>query len=297
MNVVPESDFHIPVMPTESINYLWTQPSGVYVDATMGGGGHSALILEKLSNDGRLYSFDADSAAIEHCQRRFADELGRATCRLQMIQDNFVNMFNHIPSEVEVNGVLFDLGVSSYQFDHHKRGFSFRGDYPLDMRFGNTEVTASDILEHYNEEDLARMFYRYGEEPASARIAAAIVRRRKTFPLRTTFDLRDVITQNVGARTHKKTLRRIFQALRVGVNTELDVLESVLLMVEPRLAHAGRVVVISYHSLEDRIVKRIFRDLNGVLDIITRRPLLPSDAEVEANPRARSARMRVAARI
>lgn len=284
-------EYHIPVMAQECLDMLHIRPDGTYADATLGGGGHTALILDRLGPTGRLFSFDADNAAIDRCQQRFVDEQ-----RLTMVHANFDSMPDVLASEGAVDGILFDLGVSSYQFDYHDRGFSFRLHAPLDMRFGQEGRTAADIMNTYSEQELATVFFEYGEDPASRRLAKAAVQRRRLAPFVTTSDMRDLVVQQVPPQHQPKTLARVFQALRIVVNDELGRLERTLTRMIPLLAPGGRMVVMSYHSLEDRIVKNVFRDHKQQLRILTKKAVEASASEVAANPRARSARLRAAER-
>lgn len=286
MNRLDPSVYHVPVMLTECIDALQIQPEGWYVDATLGGGGHTAAILER---GGRVIAFDADDVAVHRAQDRFAQQLGTS---LVIMHANFRTMASRLQGYV-VRGVLFDLGVSSYQFDYHNRGFSFRLQAPLDMRFSATGPTAADLLNTLPEEDIAQLIFSYGEDPSARKIAAAIVRRRTLAPYQTTIDLRDTITQHIPPLHHNKTLARVFQALRIAVNDELGALQTALHDVVSCMHQGGRIVVMSYHSLEDRIVKDTFRD-DPRLMVVTKKPIEASPMEVAGNPRARSARLRVA---
>lgn len=293
---VEAETYHIPVMLSECIDALRIASGGTYVDATLGGGGHSAAILDQLGSTGRLFSFDADDVAIEHCQRRFAAELALgAQSRLHLVHDNFSTMGQHLAGQ-HINGVLLDLGVSSYQFDHHVRGFSFRLNAPLDMRFSPEGQTAADILNTRSEEQLSTLFFTYGDEPQARRLSRAIVQRRAIAAFRTTVDLRDLVVQHIPPHHQAKTMARLFQALRIAVNDELERLRKTLIDIIPLLAPQGRIVVMSYHSGEDRIVKNVFRDHPDALKIITKKAIEASDDEQRANPRSRSARLRVAER-
>ncbi|MBU3698835.1 MAG: 16S rRNA (cytosine(1402)-N(4))-methyltransferase RsmH [Candidatus Kapabacteria bacterium] len=293
---VEAETYHIPVMLSECMDHLRIAGSGAYVDGTLGGGGHTSVMLERCADGGRVIAFDADEVAIQHCQRRFADELSRGEqSRLRLIHANFSTMREHL-QPASVNGVLLDLGVSSYQFDHHVRGFSFRLNAPLDMRFSPEGETAADILNSRSEEQLSTLFYNYGDEPQSRRIARAIVQRRALAAFRTTIDLRDLVVQHIPPHHQAKTMARLFQALRIAVNDELARLESTLLDIIPLLAPHGRIVVMSYHSGEDRIVKNVFRDNSDRLAIITKKAIEASEDEQHKNPRSRSARLRVAER-
>lgn len=308
-------DYHLPVLLRESVDFLVTNPDGIYIDGTLGGGGHTAEILQRLSPSGKLYSFDADIHAIEHCTQRFREELARGSeSRLVLCNDNFKEAcsIKEGSDPFCVSGLLLDLGVSSHQLDTDSIGLSYRVDSRLDMRFGSHGWSAEDILATYDEGELERLLRLYGEEPNARKIARRIVERRRAAPLSTTFDLRELIESTVPPFVHTKTLSRVFQALRIAVNDELGVLEQTLRGIIPMLARGGRIVVIAYHSLEDRIVKTIFKDaaqtripdLNNprsltkeiapVLTILTKRPIEASPEELEQNPRARSAKLRVA---
>jgi 16S rRNA (cytosine1402-N4)-methyltransferase len=200
-------------------------------------------------------------------------------------------------TEGPVNGILLDLGVSSYQFDHHERGFSYRMDAPLDMRFTPEGPTAADILNDRSEEEIMTIFYSYGEDPSSRRLASAIVKRRNLAPFRRTADLRDIVIAVVPPQHQPRTMARIFQALRIAVNDELGRLATTLTSMIPLLAPDGRIVVMSYHSLEDRIVKTVFKDNTSFLKILTKKAVEPGPEEVAGNPRSRSAKLRAAARL
>lgn len=305
MTRLERSVYHHPVMATECLDYLAIRRDGRYVDATLGGGGHTALILAHLGPEGRLTSFDADDVAITHCRERFADELANGDqARLRLVHANFASMSSVLSQQPLVNGILFDLGVSSFQFDHHGRGFSYRFMAPLDMRFLPEGTTAADLLNDLDEDEIAAIIRDYGEDPSARRLARAIVQRRRLAPLRTTADLRDVVVQTIPPHHQARTLARTFQALRIAVNDELGVLERTLAEAVPHLAPGGRIVVMSYHSLEDRIVKDTFRRLSArhgdvppPLSLLTKKPVEATEDEITANPRARSAKLRVAERI
>ena len=294
------------------MDYLNVHAGGVYVDATLGGGGHSSAILNVLSHaeagSGKLFCFDADDVAITRARERFANVSAEI---LTLCHTNFSNIADTIRAlgPWMLDGVLFDLGVSSYQFDHHERGFSYRHDAPLDMRFTPEGETAADIINMFTEEDLIRIIKEYGEDPNARKLAQAIVRRRALAPYQTTFDLRDTIVQHVPTAFQAKTLSRVFQALRIAVNDEMGRLETALRSVIPLMAVGGRIVVMSYHSLEDRIVKDVFKEYGSGrtgehmqrsermprrLNVLTKKPVMASAEEVAANPRARSARLRAA---
>ncbi|MDZ4197742.1 MAG: 16S rRNA (cytosine(1402)-N(4))-methyltransferase RsmH [Kiritimatiellia bacterium] len=305
---------HVPVLLEEAIEGLAPEPGGKLIDATLGGGGHAEAILERIGPDGRLLGLDADPEAIRRCRERLA----RFGDRLQAVQARFSTMTvvaagNHFGP---VDGVLMDLGVSSYQVDEPGRGFSFRMDGPLDMRMNPADpISAAELVATISERDLADLLYRLGEEPAARRIARRIVAVRTATPLRTTSALAETVVA-AGARSrpgiHPAT--RTFQALRMAVNRELEELESGLDQALGLLRPGGRLAVISFHSLEDRLVKLWIRDHVGRREslpgggervtrrdppvrALTRKPLRPGVDECERNPRARSARLRVAERM
>jgi 16S rRNA (cytosine1402-N4)-methyltransferase len=299
---------HVPVMLGEVLGALNVQPGGRYVDCTLGGAGHAEAILEHAQPGGTLLGIDADPAAIERGRARLA-RFGDDSFRLA--QGNFRDV-GDICRQMEfapVNGVLMDLGLSSFQLAEGE-GFSFRGDTPLNMRFGGDGMTAADIVNTYEEAELADLIWRYGEDPASRRIARRIVASR---PLRTTAELAKAVEQAVGRRANLKThpATRTFQALRIAVNQELDSLATALPQAHGLLGFGSRLAVLSYHSLEDRIVKDFMRQESrdcicppglpecrcghkATLRLVTGGALKPSANEIAANPRARSARLRAA---
>ncbi len=302
---------HEPVMLEECLAALDIQRGGRYVDCTVGGGGHAAAILEEASPGGQLLGIDADPRAVKAAKGRLKP-YGRDAILVNenfRYLDNICSRYGFRP----VNGVLLDLGMSSFQLDEAGRGFSFRQDSPLDMRFSDAQsVTAADIVNTYDEPQLARLLDRYGEERRSRQIARRIVERR---PLHTTLDLARVVEQAAGGsrgRIHPAT--RTFQALRIAVNEELENLELALDQALNVLGSGGRIVAISFHSLEDRLVKSFFRreaqscvcppgmpacicDHTPRLKTVSRKAIRPSPAEVRSNPRSRSARMRFSERI
>lgn len=287
-------DEHIPVMLTESLEYLAIRPDGIYVDATFGAGGHTRAILSRL-NGGRLVAFDADPQA----QARAAAITDPAFTFVQSNFREFSTALDRLGIEL-IDGVLYDLGVSSMQFDDASRGFSFRESAPLDMRMNpNAGQSAYDILMTASETELADIFFHYGQERAARRIARVIVQRRQSGTLpNSTMEFGQMISgllHRPGQRERIHPATRVFQALRIAVNDELDALRDGLDAAVGRLRTAGRVVAISFHSLEDRIVKHTFRE-DERLDVITRKPVLPGEAELERNPRARSAKLRAAQR-
>lgn len=288
--------YHIPVMLQECLDGLNLTSDGIYVDGTLGGGGHTAAMLERAPEGAVIVSFDADEQAINHCTSRFADELSKGDAsRLRLVHANFATMAEVLMDQ-SVCGVLLDLGVSSYQFDHHHRGFSFRMAAPLDMRFTPDGRTAADIVNTYPEEQLVNIFRNYGDEPQARRIAKAIVQRRAIAPFKTTVDLRDVVVQHIPPQHQPKTMARLFQALRIAVNDELGRLQHTLESIIPLLAQGARIVVMSYHSGEDRIVKNVFRDHPEQLRVITKKAVEAGSEELARNPRSRSARLRIAER-
>jgi 16S rRNA (cytosine1402-N4)-methyltransferase len=308
---------HLPVMPAEVLATLAPAPGSLQIDATVGGGGHTERILEAASPDGRLLGLDADQLAIERVGRRLA----RFGDRLVLRQANFRELADVAPDAGfgAVDGMLFDLGLSSFQLADTDRGFGFRAGGPLDMRFDTTRgVPASELLATLSADELAALFRRYAEEPSAWRIAKAIVAARAAGPIDTAEDLAGLVERTLPdnprkpRRTHPAT--RVFQALRIAVNGELDALEEGLVAAVALLRPGGRLVVLSYHSLEDRIVKQFFNaERRGCtcppeapvcvcgkaprLRLVTRPSLTPTAEEVAANPRARSARLRAAERL
>lgn len=285
---------HISVLLGPALDYLAIRPGGIYVDATFGGGGHSRAILERIG-PGRLIALDADPLARE-------DALTIADPRLSFVHGNFRELTQVLDrcGVTSIDGILFDLGVSSMQFDTPQRGFSFTKPAPLDMRMNPLEErSAYDVLATASESELADIFFRYGEERAARGIARAIVVRREAGRLpATTMELAALIAgvvQRRGRRERIHPATRVFQALRIAVNDELEALREGLHAAAARLRSAGRIVVLSFHSLEDRIVKHSFRD-DERLEVLTRKPILPDKREVAENPRARSAKLRAAQR-
>jgi 16S rRNA (cytosine1402-N4)-methyltransferase len=294
---------HVPVLSEEVVAWLVRKPGGTYLDCTVGQGGHAALILERSSPGGILIGIDRDPDAIAATGERLA----RFAPRMRLGQGNFSALKQCLMSVgvAEVDGVIFDLGVSSAQLDRPERGLSFLSDGPLDMRMDQRAGrTAADLVAQLPERELADLIYRYGEERYSRRIARSIIAARKVRPLRTTFDLVSVISDSVPAayrhgRLHCAT--RTFQALRIAVNQELDVIEGALRDAADVLVPGGRLCVIAFHSLEDRIAKHTIRSLSrgpdACLKVLTKKPCLPSEEERRNNPRARSAKLRVAERL
>ncbi len=306
---------HLPVLYHEIIHFLQPRRGGYYVDATLGAGGHAWGILEASSPDGRLLGLDVDPQAVELARKR----LSPFSARVIILQVSYTTLRSQIAAQnwPVVDGILLDLGVSSMQFDTPERGFSFQEDAPLDMRFDPANLLrAEDLVNGLPEHELADLIYRYGEERRSRQVARAIVRAR---PLYTTHALAEVVARAVGSGQRSSGLRlhpatRTFQALRIAVNQELDSLQDVLPQAVESLASGGRLAVIAFHSLEDRIVKQYFRRESqdcicpphqpvctcghrAAIKEVTRHPIRPLAAEIEKNPRSRSARLRVAEKI
>lgn len=297
--------FHVPVLCHAVVEALVTSLGGPYVDATLGGGGHTAALLDAGAT---VVGVDRDREAIDATRRRLSARVSSG--QLRTIHGNFAELAALLANEgiTGVRGLLLDLGVSSHQIDTARRGFSYRIDAPLDMRMSSDEeLDAADIINRWSERELRQLLREYGEEPRAARIARKVVAAR---PVNSTGQLARIVRAAVNTRREAKTLSRVFQAVRIAVNDELRNLEKALLAAEHILERGGRMAVISYHSLEDRRVKRTFRHGNvrgePVRDVfgtpispwraMTRRPITPDDREIVANPRARSARLRVAER-
>jgi len=300
---------HISVLGREAVEWLAPRAGGIYVDATFGAGGYSRAILDVSGT--KVIGIDRDRTAIAGG----FDLVDRSEGRLVLVQDRFSNLAEVCAAQAAdaVDGVVMDVGVSSMQLDQAKRGFSFRLDGPLDMRMGQEGPTAADVVAKASETDLANIIYIYGEERNSRRIARAIVAARKETPIATTRELADLVARVVRTRPNEiHPATRTFQALRIFVNEELDELHEALAAAEHVLKPGGRLVVVSFHSLEDRIVKNFLADRGKVsagsrhlpevaqaatsFEILTKRPVTPGEAEIAANPRARSAKLRTAAR-
>ena len=303
------NSFHIPVLTQEILNYLNLKKGGVYIDCTLGGGGHSKAILENIYPQGSLVGIDQDKEAIETAK----EELKSYIDKVKLIKGNFKNL-DGILSDLKIktiSGIVFDLGVSSHQLKKKERGFSFQEDSYLDMRMDLTQEFKADILlNSYSEKDLAEIFEKYGEERFSRRIARLIVTERKKKAITTTKELTDLIIRSLPRTKKRLTWRihpatRVFQAIRIEVNQELKALEKGLNQAIRALEDKGRICVISYHSLEDRIVKHLFKEVEREgkgqgdygLKIITKKPIRPSSEEIRENPKARSAKLRVAEKI
>lgn len=313
---------HITVLKEEATEGLNIKQDGIYVDCTLGGAGHSSVIASKLGPEGRLIALDQDDWALDNAREKLAVYRERVTLVKtnfrdleQVLKDLNVPMKDGVP---QVDGILYDLGVSSPQFDEGERGFSYNQDAPLDMRMDqDAYLTAKEIINEWPEEEIARILYTYGEEKFSRRIARVIVEKRSQSPIETTGELVELIKEGIPAaarRTGGHPAKRSFQALRIAVNDELGAFEEALHQAVRCLAPGGRVSVITFHSLEDRICKQIFSSYlekctcppdfplcvcggQGVLRLVNRKPLVPTEAELADNPRARSAKLRVAEKL
>lgn len=315
--------YHVPVLLKESVNGLHIKPNGIYVDVTFGGGGHSREILSRLGADGHLFSFDQDADAennifedsgdAKDCSneqkgKRFVDD-----SRFTFVRSNFrflKNWMQYYGIE-QIDGLLGDLGVSSHHFDDESRGFSFRFDAPLDMRMNKRAgKTAADIVNEYDEEQLANLFYIYGELKNSRRIASTLTNARRQKPIATTSDFISAVEPLFKREREKKDMAKLFQALRIEVNHEMIALKEMLMAATDVMKPGGRLSIITYHSLEDRIVKNIMKtgniegkveqDFFGHIDspykLINNKVIVPSEEEQSQNPRSRSAKLRIAER-
>ncbi|KLU60450.1 ribosomal RNA small subunit methyltransferase H [Peptococcaceae bacterium CEB3] len=306
---------HTTVLLHEAVDYWFTDPDWVYVDATLGGAGHSALLLSRLSARGKLFGLDQDPVAIRHAGERFAEEP-----RVNLLRTNFVALEDKLrqAGALPVHGILFDLGVSSPQLDEGERGFSYMRDAPLDMRMDpGRELTARDIVNSWSEDEIYSVIRRFGEEKWAKRIAGFIVGARAKHPLSTTGELVEVIKAAIPASARREgphPAKRTFQALRIAVNDELGVLERALDQALRCLAPGGHLVVITFHSLEDRLVKEKMQSWLGKCTcppglpvcvcgavasarLLNRKPVLPSATEIANNPRSRSAKLRAAEKV
>lgn len=301
-----ELAYHIPALLNETVEGLEILPDGVYADLTFGGGGHSRAILSHLSDNGKLYGFDQD---IDAYANRIDDK------RFTFVYSNFryLSNFMRYYGEEQIDGIVADLGVSFHHFDDEKRGFSFRFEEgELDMRMNrNSSLTARDILNTYTEERLADILFLFGEMKNSRRVASEIVKARASRPFATTDDFLKVVSKFIKPTQEKKELAQLFQALRIEVNNEIDVLKSMLSQSLKVLKPGGRIAVLTYHSLEDRIVKNYFKtgnisgkvekDFFGRIDtpfrLVNNKVIVPSDEEIERNPRSRSAKLRIAEKL
>lgn len=302
-------NYHVPVLLHESMEGLNIKRDGIYVDVTLGGGGHSREIMSHLGESGRLYSFDQDADAINECLSHREQMQEERASNWVLIRSNFRYLKNWMRYyDVEgIDGLLADLGVSSHHFDVAERGFSFRSDAPLDMRMNQEGGrSAADVVNDYSAKQLASIFRLYGELKQGYRLATAIVKARSTVPILTTQQLADILTPFIGRDREKKDLAKAFQALRIEVNGEMEALREMLLAATELLRPGGRLVVIAYHSLEDRMVKNLMRagniegeieqDIYGNTSAPLRvigKPITPCNDELSINPRSRSARLRI----
>ncbi|WP_422123606.1 16S rRNA (cytosine(1402)-N(4))-methyltransferase RsmH [Planococcus sp. X10-3] len=307
---------HTTVLLHETVDGLNIRPDGIYVDCTLGGAGHSEYLVQQLSDDGHLFCFDQDETAIGHAKEKLKDYLHRIT----FIHANFKDLKKELEERgiEKVDGILYDLGVSSPQLDTPERGFSYHNDAPLDMRMDQSaSLSAYEVVNDWAFEDLVRIFYRYGEEKFSKQIARKIEAARDKAPIETTGQLVECIKDGIPAfarRTGGHPAKRVFQAIRIAVNDELGAAETSLQDAITLLAPKGRISVITFHSLEDRICKTIFKEASSlpelppnfpvipsgmepVLKLITRKPILASEEELEHNNRSRSAKLRIAEKI
>ena len=307
------NDYHIPVLYYETLDNLVINPDGVYIDCTLGGGSHSEGILERLSDKGLLISIDQDSNAIEYSKKR----LEKFGPKWKVFKGNFENIdtIAYMAGVDKVDGILMDIGVSSKQLDDPERGFSYRYDVKLDMRMNiEQKISAYDVVNTYSEEQLSKIIFEYGEERHARKIAKLIVEERKSFPIEKTSDLIALIKRAYPERSSKHPAKKTFQAIRIEVNRELEVLENAISKAVELLKVGGRLAIITFHSLEDRIVKNKFKDLatackcpkdipicvcGGVkkFEIITKKPIIPVDDELKNNNRAHSSKLRILERI
>ena len=307
------NDYHIPVLYYETLDNLVINPDGVYIDCTLGGGSHSEGILERLSDKGLLISIDQDSNAIEYSKKR----LEKFAPKWKVFKGNFENIdtIAYMAGVDKVDGILMDIGVSSKQLDDPERGFSYRYDVKLDMRMNiEQKISAYDVVNTYSEEQLSKIIFEYGEERYARKIAKLIIEERKSFPIEKTSDLIALIKRAYPERSSKHPAKKTFQAIRIEVNRELEVLENAISKAVELLKVGGRLAIITFHSLEDRIVKNKFKDLatackcpkdipicvcGGVkkFEIITKKPIIPVDDELKNNNRAHSSKLRILERI
>jgi 16S rRNA (cytosine1402-N4)-methyltransferase len=299
----PNETYHVPVLLKESVDGLNIRPDGTYVDVTFGGGGHSKEILSRLNDQGRLYAFDQDADAV---QNKIDDP------RFTLIEGNFANLKNYLRLEgvKQVDGILADLGISSHQINKPERGFSTRYDEKLDMRMDKSvDFSAYDVINKYDEFQLRKIFSQYGDLKNAATLARSIVKAREEAPIKTTGQLNDIISKHFPKLKLNKFLAKLYQAIRIEVNGEMEALKNMLQQAAMVLKPGGRLSVISYHSLEDRLVKRFIRDglfegqpekdLYGNVSVPFKKKgklITPSETEVAQNPRARSAKLRIAER-
>lgn len=303
---------HVPVLLEEVIEGLAIKENGIYIDGTVGYGGHSEEIAKRLGEKGKLIGFDRDEDALAHTTERLKNYT-----QVQLIHDSYHNALDHISEEVD--GILLDLGASSPQFDQPERGFAFKSNGALDMRFdiSGTKITAADIVNTYQEKELAHILKAYGEERFASKIAKAVCERRKDLPFATTKDLADFVEDVIPKRFWPKSIHpatKTFQALRIAVNEELDIIKDAIPKLIAMLKPGGRIAIISFHSLEDRLVKQAFReaekscicpkefpvcrcDKEQMIRVITKKPISATKTQIKNNVRSRSAKLRLAERI
>ncbi|MGX4686738.1 16S rRNA (cytosine(1402)-N(4))-methyltransferase RsmH [Vagococcus sp. JNUCC 83] len=309
---------HVTVLLNETVDGLNIKPDGVYIDCTLGGAGHSKYLLSQLSDSGHLYAFDQDERAIEHAKQFLQEEIEQQ--KVTFIKSNFrflKEQMNKLGIN-EVDGVLYDLGVSSPQLDEAERGFSYHQDAPLDMRMDQTSLlTAKDVVNNYTYEQLIKIFFRYGEEKFSKQVARLIEKKRVEKPIETTGELVEIIKEAIPAPARRKgghPAKRIFQAIRIEVNSELDVIGETLEQAIELIKPGGRISVITFHSLEDKLVKNVFKEYSVPQDLppglpvvpveyqpdiklVNRKPIVASKEELELNNRSRSAKLRIIEKI
>lgn len=312
------NDFHhVTVLLSETVDMLAVKPDGIYVDATLGGAGHSAYLLSQLGPTGHLYCFDQDQKAIDNARIRLADDVKKG--RVTFIKSNF----RHLKAALaeygvsEIDGIIYDLGVSSPQLDERERGFSYKQDAPLDMRMNReANLTAYDVVNNYSYQELVRIFFKYGEDKFSKQVARHIEQSRLVKPIATTTELAEIIKSSKPAKELKKKghpAKQIFQAIRIEVNDELGAADESLQQALDMLAVDGRISVITFHSLEDRLTKQLFKEASHVdlpkglpyipdellpkCELVTRKPILPTEEELAQNNRAHSAKLRVIKKI
>ncbi|MEG2644390.1 MAG: 16S rRNA (cytosine(1402)-N(4))-methyltransferase RsmH [Enterococcus sp.] len=313
------TDFqHTTVLLHETVDGLAIKPNGIYVDCTLGGAGHSEYLLSQLETEGHLYAFDQDQKAIDNAKIRLADYIAKG--QVTFVKANFREL-KHALNQLgvtEVDGILYDLGVSSPQLDEAERGFSYHQDAPLDMRMDQSApLSAYQVVNDYSYHDLVKIFFRYGEEKFSKQIARLIERHRADKPIETTGEVVEIIKEAIPAPARRKgghPAKRVFQAIRIAVNDELGAIESSLEQAIELISVGGRVSVITFHSLEDRIVKTMFKEFSTpkdmppglpivpeefqpILKLVNRKPITASEEELEANNRARSAKLRIAEKV
>lgn len=307
------NEYHIPVLYEETLDQLVWNPDGIYIDCTLGGGSHSEGILKRLSEKGRLISIDQDANAIAFCKKRL-EKYGK---QWSVFQNNFENIdiVSYLAGVDKVDGILMDIGVSSTQLDDGERGFSYRYDAKLDMRMNKEQaLSAYEVVNTYAEQDLVRILFEYGEERHAKKIASFICENRKEKPIETTGELVAIIKRAYSERASKHPAKKTFQAIRIEVNRELEVLEKAIQKSVDLLKPKGHLAIITFHSLEDRLVKTVFKDLatackcppelpvcvcggKAKVKILTKKPIIPSEDELGKNNRAHSSKLRVVERL